>query len=134
MTRTKKQRRPTPRPGAAKLGVELDKKIGENAPELSQKLITDFLEGSPTAQNIIARWAEDAQFAQQCVRVHGKTLTQLLQEIEAEQAEADAKAAAESSNLLLGPGEPELLAPETPLPTTLRLAHQTDPKQLPSSS
>lgn len=108
MSRTRNKRRPKPRPGAAKLAVELDQKIGENSSKLSTQLINDFLAGSPTAQNIIASWAQDAEFGEQCVKVHGKTLSQMIQDIEedlAKEKEEKEKAQQQSAETTVPAGE-----------------------------
>lgn len=89
MSRTTQHRRAKPRPGAAKLGVDLDKEIGAKSEQLAKHLTAEFLKGNPIAMNIIARWAQDADFGQRCEKVHGRTLIQLLQQIESEQDQAE---------------------------------------------
>lgn len=94
MSRTTQHRRVEPRPGAAKLKADLDKKIEEESGNLAELLVSQFLMGSRAAMNIIAMWAQDADFGQKCEKVHGKTLSQLLQQIESEQKQAEAEQAA----------------------------------------
>ena len=106
MSRTSKnkKRRALPRPGAAKLNIAVDNEIGKNSDGLSRKLISEFLRGNPTAMNIVVRWSEDAEFAEECVKVHGKTLNQFLNEIEAEVAQPPAEVGAETTT---GAREPQ---------------------------
>lgn len=96
MSRTNQNKKAKPRPGAAKLAVELDKQIELKSDQLAQTLVDQFLKGNQTAMNIIARWAQDADFGQKCEAVHGRTLSQLLTEIENEQAEAAKNASGNS--------------------------------------
>lgn len=81
MNRTQNKRKPKPKPGAAKLNVDLDKKLEVSAGDISDALIALAKERNPTALHLILRWAENAEFAEECAEVNGKTVSELIQQI-----------------------------------------------------
>lgn len=84
MSRTRNKRRPKPKPGAAKLNVDLDKKLAINSDGITTALIELAKDKNPTALHLILRWAEDAEFAEQCQNVHDSLLERYVAAVRAD--------------------------------------------------
>ncbi|MFP5237164.1 MAG: hypothetical protein ACLGSD_14795 [Acidobacteriota bacterium] len=96
MNRTRKHKsKPKPKPGGAKLNLAVDKDLEDNAGKVSKALIGQAIAGNPTALHLLIRWAEDAEFAEECMTAHSSEIERWLAELqkEAEEAEAQKKKA-----------------------------------------
>lgn len=91
MNRTRNKRKPKPKPGGAKLNVAVDKDLEENAGKVSKALINQAIGGNPTALHLLIRWAENAEFAEECVTAHSSLIEKWLADLEKEAEEAQAK-------------------------------------------
>lgn len=98
MKQSANQPKPQPRPGAAKLNLNVDEEIGKNSGKITRALVTQAIFGNPTALQLILHWAKDAEFAEECLKTHGTKFAEWIAEIEAELAEdATAEAAKNDS-------------------------------------
>jgi hypothetical protein len=91
MNRTRHKRKPKPKPGGAKLNVAVDKALEEHAGCVSRALIHGAENGNPTCLHLLIRWAEDAEFAEQCVAAHSNEIERWIAELKKEAEEAEAK-------------------------------------------
>lgn len=100
MNRTRNKRKPKPKPGGAKLNVAVDKGLEQNAGDVSRALIRGAVNGNPTCLHLLIRWAEDAEFAEECMAAHSNEIERWLAELkkEAEEAEAREKEAEAKKN------------------------------------
>lgn len=87
-SRTPKPKAP-PRPGAAKLNLAVDKEIGIHSARITKALVGQAIEGNPTCLHLLIRWAENAEFAQECISAHGSELTKWIAELEEETKETE---------------------------------------------
>lgn len=98
MNRTQtKKRKASPRPGAAKLNLSVDQEIGKHSAMITRALIEQAEKGNPTCLHLLIRWAEDAEFAEECISTYGAELTKWIGELEKELKEAEEKAANEKA-------------------------------------
>ena len=75
MNRTRKNKsKPKPKPGGAKLNVAVDQELEKNAGSVSRALIDQAIKGNPTCLHLLIRWAEDAEFAEQCMTAHSDAI------------------------------------------------------------
>lgn len=101
------KRTATPRPGAAKLNLSVDQELEKNAARITRALIAQATSGNPTCLHLLIRWAENAEFAQQCIDTYGSELVKWIDDLEKELKELEEEEARKAASLdTATPGPP----------------------------